>query len=105
MKIRKGPVDWQRFLCGTPAGDYVFQDKPYEAQIQRAKGLISNADAVIIGAGAGASAAAGFYPFPTEEAKWGYWSKHALMNRFIPSALPMYLELFDMAKAISDLKR
>ena len=136
MKIRKGHVDWQRFLCGTPAGDYVFQDKPYEAQIQRAKGLISNADAVIIGAGAGASAAAGihyggkrftdnfaefiekygkqymtdmyaagFYPFPTEEAKWGYWSKHALMNRFIPSALPMYLELFDMAKAISDLKR
>lgn len=37
--------------------------------------------------------AAGFYPFPTEEAKWGYWSKHALMNRFIPPALPMYLEL------------
>ena len=61
MKIRKGHVDWQRFLCGTPASDYVFQDEPYEAQIQRAKGLIRNADAVIIGAGAGASAAAGIH--------------------------------------------
>ena len=129
MKIRKGHVDWQRFLCGIPAGDYVFQDEPYEVQIQRAKDLIKNADAVIIGAGAGVSTAAGicyggkrftdnfaefiekygkqymtdmyatgFYPFPTEEAKWGYWSKHALMNRFIPPALPMYLELFDIVK-------
>ena len=71
----------------------IFQDEPYEVQIQRAKDLIRNADAVIIGAGAGASTAAGFYPFPTEEAKWGYSSKHALMNRFIPPALPMYLEL------------
>ena len=129
MKIRKGHVDWQRFLCGIPAEDYVFQDESYEVQIQRAKDMIKNADAVIIGAGAGASTAAGicyggkrftdnfaefidkygkqymtdmyaagFYPFPTEEAKWGYWSKHALMNRFIPSALPIYLELFDIVK-------
>lgn len=129
MKIRKGHVDWQRFLCGIPAGDYVFQDEPYDVQIRRAKNLIKNADAVIIGAGAGASTAAGicyggkrftdnfsefiekygkqymtdmyaagFYQFPTEEAKWGYWSKHALMNRFIPPALPMYLELFEIVK-------
>ncbi len=129
MKIRKGHVDWQSFLCGIPAGDYVFQDTPYEVKIQKAKDLIKHADAVIIGAGAGASAAAGicysgkrftdhfsefiekygrqymtdmyaagFYPFPTEEAKWGYWSKHALVNRFIPPALPMYLELFDIVK-------
>lgn len=109
--------------------NYIFQNEPYELQIQRAKDLIENVDAVIIGAGAGASTAAGicyggkrftdhfaefidkygkqymtdmysagFYPFPTEEAKWGYWSKHALMNRFIPPALPMYLELFDIVK-------
>jgi len=37
--------------------------------------------------------AAGFYPYPSEEAKWGYWSKHALMNRFDPPALPLYTEL------------
>ena len=33
--------------------------------------------------------AAGFYPYPSEEAKWGYWSKHALMNRFDPPALQL----------------
>ena len=42
--------------------------------------------------------AAGFYPFPSEEAKWGYWSKHALINRFDPPALPLYKELYDIVK-------
>lgn len=98
-------------------------------KIRKASELIKDADAVIIGAGAGASTAAGinyggkrftdnfgefiekygsqymtdmyaagFYPFPTEEAKWGYWSKHALMNRFLPPALPMYQQLFELMK-------
>ena len=43
--------------------------------------------------------AAGFYPYPSEEAKWGYWSKHALMNRFAPPALPLYTELYDIVKS------
>ena len=30
--------------------------------------------------------AAGFYPFPSQEAKWGYWSKHSMVNRFWPPA-------------------
>ena len=42
--------------------------------------------------------AAGFYPFPSEEARWGYWSKHALINRFDPPALPLYQELFAMVQ-------
>ena len=42
--------------------------------------------------------AAGFYPYPSEEAKWGYWSKHALMNRFDPPALQLYTELYDIVK-------
>ena len=25
---------------------------------------------------------AGFYPFPTQEAKWGYWSKHSMINQY-----------------------
>lgn len=112
-KIRKGHVDWRDFLCGTPASDYIFQKDAYEEQIKNAVNFIKDADAVIIGAGAGASTAAGleyggkrftdhfaefiekygghymtdmyaagFYPFPSEEARWGYWSKHALLNRF-----------------------
>ena len=128
-KIRKGHADWRNFLCSTPARDYVFQKDAYEDQIDRAAKNIRNTDCVIIGAGAGASTAAGiqyggkrftdnfaefikkygeyymtdmyaagFYPYPSEEAKWGYWSKHALMNRFDPPALPLYTELYDIVK-------
>ncbi|MBD5137670.1 MAG: Sir2 silent information regulator family NAD-dependent deacetylase [Lachnospiraceae bacterium] len=42
--------------------------------------------------------AAGFYPFPTQEAKWGYWSKHSLINRFLPPALPLYKQLYEIVK-------
>ena len=128
-KIRKGHADWRNFLCSTPARDYVFQKDAYEDQVDRAAKNIRNTDCVIIGAGAGASTAAGiqyggkrftdnfaefikkygeyymtdmyaagFYPYPSEEAKWGYWSKHALMNRFDPPALPLYTELYDIVK-------
>lgn len=109
--------------------NYIFQDIPYEAQIKHAAKLIKDADIVLIGAGAGASAAAGltyggprftdhfgefiekygstymtdmytagFYPFPTQEAKWGYWSKHSMINRILPSALPLYQKLFEMVR-------
>ena len=102
-------VTFENFLSGTPARDYVFQDIPYEEQVKRAAHMIEKAGYILVGAGAGVSAAAGiasgkdffrknfgdfiekypgpymqdmysagFYPFPTEEAKWGYWSKHAL---------------------------
>ncbi len=128
-KDRNGHVDWRFFLSSTPARDYIFQKEAYEAQLDRAAEYILNADCIIIGAGAGASTAAGiqyggkrftdnfaefiekygeyympdmyaagFYPFPSEEARWGYWSKHALMNRFDPPALPLYKELYDIAK-------
>ena len=128
-KIRKGHVDWSNFLCSTPAQDYIIQEDAYEDQIKNAVKLIKEADAVIIGAGAGASTAAGieyggkrfrenfhefimkyggqymtdmyaagFYPFPSEEARWGYWSKHALLNRFDPPALPLYKETYEIVK-------
>lgn len=128
-KIRKGHVDWSDFLYGTPANDYVFQKDAYEDQINRSVQLIQRADSIIIGAGAGASTAAGirmggkrftenfaefiekygghymtdmyaagFYPFPSEEAKWGYWSKAALINRFDLPALPLYTQLYDIVK-------
>lgn len=42
--------------------------------------------------------AAGFYPFPSQEAKWGYWSKHSMLNRVVPPALPLYKTLYDMIK-------
>ena len=87
----------------------------------RAAELLQGARRVLIGAGAGLSAAAGlsyggerfarnfapfiekygmtdmysagFYPFPSEEARWGYWARHVWVNRHEPDALPLYLSL------------
>lgn len=107
----------------------IFSQQAYEERIHQTTGLIHEADAILIGAGAGLSTAAGlqyggkrfkenfgefiqkygayymtdmysagFYPYPSEEAKWGYWSKHALMNRFEISALPLYKQLYDIVR-------
>ena len=107
----------------------IFSQQAYEERIHQATRLIHEADAILIGAGAGLSTAAGlqyggkrfkenfgefiqkygayymtdmysagFYPYPSEEAKWGYWSKHALMNRFEISALPLYKQLYDIVR-------
>lgn len=111
-------MTFQNFLNGVPARDYVFQNTPYEEQIQKAAKAVDKADYILIGAGAGLSSAAGltyggqrfqdlfpefiqkygvtdmysagFYPFPSEEARWGYWSKHVYVNRIEPQALPLY---------------
>lgn len=126
-----GKVDFTQFLSEISAKDYEFQDETYEEQVRAAAALLSEADAVVIGAGAGLSAAAGltysgkrftdnfgefiekygsmymrdmyssgFYPFPTEEAKWGYWSKHAYLNRIEPDALPLYQSVHELVKGL-----
>lgn len=41
---------------------------------------------------------AGFYPFPTEEAKWGYWSKSGMINRVLPGPLPLYKSVYRLAE-------
>lgn len=122
-------VDFTQFLSGIPAKDYIFQSVSYEDQVRRAAEFLNKSDAVLIGAGAGLSAAAGltyggkrftdhfrefierygsaymkdmysagFYPFPSEEAKWGYWSKHAWLNRIEPDALPLYKMVYELVK-------
>ena len=92
-------------------------------QIQKIKSLISQADYILIGAGAGLSTAAGntysgerfeknfktfidkynfkdlytsgFYNFETEEEKWAYWFKHIyIANTGLP-VLPLYKKLYD----------
>lgn len=128
-QTKKSKTTWTSFLSGMPANDYIYQDTPYEEQIQHAADMIKASDMVLIGAGAGASAAAGltysgkrftenfsefikkygtthmpdmyaagFYPFPTQEAKWGYWSKHSIINRFLPPALPLYQMIYQMVQ-------
>ena len=119
-------MTFEKFLSSIPAEDYIFQKTPYEEQIAETVRAIKAADNILIGAGAGLSAAAGltyggkrftdnfpefidkygmtdmysagFYPFPSEEARWGYWSKHVYVNRIEPKALSLYEELYDIVR-------
>jgi NAD-dependent SIR2 family protein deacetylase len=96
------------------------------SQINSLKIVLEKAEAILIGAGAGLSTAAGlvytgphftdnfsdmieryhftdmysagFYPFKTSEEKWAYWSRFVNINRFEPTALKTYLYLFDLIK-------
>lgn len=88
--------------------------------------MLNSADAVVIGAGAGLSTAAGFtytgerfekyfsdfiekygfadmysggfYPFETPEEYWAYWSRYIYINRFDGAANGLYKRLFELIK-------
>ncbi len=90
------------------------------------KEYLADSDAILIGAGAGLSTAAGlaysgpafeeefkeyidrykftdlytssFYPFQTEEERWAYWSKHIMFARILPPALPLYKKLYKIVE-------
>ena len=59
IRFPKQKITFESFLCGTPAGDYVYQDVSYDGQIREAAGMIKDAEYVLLGAGAGMSTAAG----------------------------------------------
>ena len=95
-------------------------------EIEKLHKALCEADAVVVGAGAGLSTAAGFtysgerfqqhfadfinkygftdmysagfYPFPTEEEKWAYWSRHIYYNRYLPAPKPVYDNLLKLLK-------
>jgi len=98
----------------------------YQTDLKLAKNALENADAILIGGGAGLSASAGlrysgkrfednfteyiekynltdmyssgFYPFKTQEEKWGYWSRHIQINRFEPATGDVYLNLKNLVQ-------
>ena len=98
----------------------------YESRLLKLHNAFAHADCVIIGAGAGLSAAAGiaysgkrftnsftdfiakygltdmyssaFYPFKTEEERWAYWARHILMNRYDVPATDLYRLLLKAVK-------
>ena len=87
---------------------------------------LRNADAIVIGAGAGLSTSAGFtysgerfekyfgdfkakynirdmytggfYPFPDDENRWAWWSRHIYVNRYVLPPKPVYNRLLDLVK-------
>lgn len=95
-------------------------------EIGRLKMALEEADAVVIGAGAGLSTSAGFtysgerfetyfkdfaeqygfrdmysggfYPFPDLETYWAYWSRYIFINRYLDAPRPVYQKLFDLVK-------
>lgn len=97
--------------------------KNLSERIAEMRRLIDKADYVLIGAGAGLSAAAGldysgkefqkefrpwierygftdlytssFYPFETEEERWAYWAKHIWFSRFRPEGTDLYCTLLE----------
>ena len=98
----------------------------FSAQIERLGSALREADAVVVGAGAGLSAAAGFayagarfeayfsdfaakygfhdmysggfYPFPTQEEFWAYWSRYVWLNRYTPAPKPVYEALLALLR-------
>lgn len=98
----------------------------YSERISRLKQALAEADAVIIGAGAGLSTSAGltysgerfqknfgdfirkygirdmysggFYPFETLEEHWAWWSRHIMINRYEKAPKPVYEKLFELVK-------
>lgn len=94
------------------------------AQIKKLKTTLSEADSVVICAGAGLSASAGFtyngerfekyfsdfaakygicdmysggfYPFATPEEHWAYWSRYIYVNRYMDAPKPVYSNLLKL---------
>lgn len=98
----------------------------YSYKIDRLKNAVKDADAVLVGAGAGLSTAAGlaysgerfkkyfsdfadkygirdmysggFYPFDSMEEYWAWWSRHIWYNRYQPGSTEVYKNLYGLVK-------
>lgn len=90
----------------------------FSDELQRLKRALAEADAVVVGAGAGLSTSAGFvysgerfeqyfsdfgrrygfrdmysggfYPYATQEEFWAYWSRYIWINRYMDPPKPVY---------------
>jgi len=93
----------------------------YPQALAELRKAIDDADAIVVGAGAGLSTAAGlayagerferhfadfiakygftdmysagFFPFPTPEEQWAYWSRHIWYNRYVEPPKDTYAKL------------
>ncbi len=102
------------------------ETRPAAEETDRLREALCRADAILIGAGAGLSAAAGFtyggtrfrryfsdfadrfgirdmysggfYPFPDEETRWAWWARAIYYNRFVPAPKPVHEALLALVK-------
>ena len=100
------------------------QNETTQERIRRLKTALEEADAVVLGAGAGLSTAAGyryagerferyfrdfiekygitdmysggFYPFGSPEEYWAWWSRHIWVNRYAPIPSALYETLHEI---------
>lgn len=98
----------------------------FSDDLRRLRQVIKEADAVLIGAGAGLSTSAGFtyagerfeqwfsdfgakygfrdmysggfYPYETPEENWAYWSRYVLVNRYMDPPKPVYDRLLELVR-------
>ena len=98
--------------------------EPYSDKLRRLRQALSEAEAVLVGAGAGLSTSAGFpysgarfrryfadfaakyhfadmysggfYPYPSREEFWAYWSRYIWINRYMDPPKPVYEELLGL---------
>ena len=117
--IQKGLSALRSFRSGLSCGTGTHAEK-----IERLKEALDSADAIVIGAGAGLSTAAGltysgerfdryffdfrdrfgitdmysggFYPFPDDETRWAWWARHIYFNRYIDPPKPVYKDLLSL---------
>ena len=96
------------------------------SEIEKIKSVLENAEALVVGAGAGLSTSAGFtysgerfekyfsdfrarygfsdmyaggfYPYKTQEEHWAYWSRYIMINRYMDAPIPVYEELFELVR-------
>ena len=119
--IQKGLSAVRSFRSGLSCGA-----GSREERLRRLKSELETADAIVIGAGAGLSTAAGltysgerfdryffdfkarfgvtdmysggFYPFPDEETRWAWWARTIYFNRYIDAPKPVYRELLELVR-------
>ena len=98
----------------------------FSASLEKLKAAIHDADAFVIGAGAGLSTSAGFvytgerferyfsdfaaqygfqdmysggfYPYATQEEFWAYWSRYIWVNRYMDAPGRVHSDLYDLVK-------
>ena len=98
----------------------------YSQKIERLKAELQGADAILIGAGSGLSTSAGltyggerflkyfsdfhekygitdmysggFYPFPSPEEYWAWWSRHIYYNRYGVTPDKPYADLLELVR-------